>query len=680
MIKTATATFRVLTFRKWTRKGYSLFRMLKNAVRIGVLAVVYHSASAGQTSGIMLPAPDTTGVSISLELEEIEVGAGRAPVIFPEAARIVTVITSEALGKLPVSSIPEVLRYHHGIDIRQRGADGIQADLSLRGGSFDQTAILLNGINITDPQTGHHNLNIPLNFSQIDRIEILEGPAARVYGPNAFSGAINIITKTSEKTALTASYSIGSFGYQSYEATGSAGKAKFAQTLSLNHKSSDGYINNTDYKVFTAFYQNSGKFKEGQLDYQLGYSEKSFGANAFYTPRYPDQFEQTRTLLTSVRWKSNSPVNFTPAVFWRRNHDRFELFRGEKPGWYTTHNYHMTDVFGINVNSWFMTKAGKTAGGSEIRSESIWSNVLGEKLLSEIKVPGEDAYFSRFKSRNSFSFFLEHTWWMRRLHITAGFLLQRTSDLDLKWQFFPGLDAGYKINPDVRLFFSSGKSLRLPTFTDLYYNGPTNVGNSALKPEEIIHAEGGIKYLKSGISGHANIYYQSATNLIDWVKLPGEEVWKTTNHTQVNSIGYQLFAKINFQEYLPGFLNGTLSAGYNRSELSKKKTEFLSYYALDNLKDKATFNFNHTFFKYFSSGWNLVYQDRNGTYSSYGNGTFIEKNYDPFWLLDWMVKYSHRHFECMASITNLFNTHYFDFGNITQPGRWIKATLTLKID
>lgn len=655
--------------------------MLNTVVRIGVLAISYHSASAALNVEIIPAITDTTSIKSTIELEEIEVGAARVPAVFPEVARIVQVISNEELKKRPASNLADALRQFQGIDIRQRGPEGIQADISIRGGSFDQTAILLNGINITDPQTGHHNLNIPLSFSQIERIEILEGPAARIYGPNAFSGAINIITKAKEKNSLQASYVHGSHNFSDIDIAGSFKTGQFSQTLSLNRKKSEGYIHNTDFAVQNIFLHSTAKLKSGQLDYQIGYSKKDFGANSFYTPRFPEQFEQTKTLLTSLRFKSNSLINLTPAVYWRRHQDRFELFRYERPGWYQGHNYHLTDVFGLNVNSWFRSLIGKTSFGAELRSENIWSNVLGDIITNVIKVPGEDAFFNRFKSRTSFSAFLEHTYTIRNFYINTGVLAQRSSDLNLNWQFFPGMDISYNIRPEIKIFASAGRSLRLPTFTDLYYSGPTNVGNSELKPEETVHLESGIKYLRKGVNGHLNIYHQQGSNLIDWVKLPNEDIWKTSNHTKISFVGFQLYTKFDFMKlFHQDFVINYISTGYNTSILKKEQSEYVSYYALDNLKHKFTFNLQHKILKNLYSSWNTIYQQRNGTYTSFKDNIGTERSYEPFWLFDWKVSYIHRNFELNISVNNLFDTSYFDFGNIAQSGRWIKAGLKLSLE
>jgi iron complex outermembrane receptor protein len=673
-------TKKCLSFKKWSRKSYSLFRMLNNVVRIGVLAISYHSASAALNVAITPAITDTTGIESTIELEEIEISAARVPAIFPELARIVQVISKEELKKRPVSNIAEVLRQFQGIDIRQRGPEGIQADISIRGGTFDQTAILLNGINITDPQTGHHNLNIPISFSQIERIEILEGPAARIYGPNAFSGAINIITKANVEKSIVASYVYGSHNFTDIDIAGSFKTGQFSHTLSLNQKKSEGYINNTDFAVQNIFLHSTAKLKSGQLDYQVGYLKKDFGANSFYTPRFPEQFEQTKTLLTALRFKSNSTINLTPSVYWRRHQDRFELFRYDRPAWYQGHNYHLTDVFGLNINSWFRSLIGKTALGVELRSENIWSNVLGNKLTSLVKVPGENAFFNRFKTRTSFSAFLEHTYTIRNFYINTGVLAQRTSDFNLNWQFFPGIDVSYNILPEIKVFASAGKSLRLPTFTDLYYSGPTNVGNPELKPEETIYLESGLKYLRKGINGHLNFYHQQGSNLIDWVKRPGEDIWKTRNHTKTSLVGFQLYAKIDFTRlFNQNSIIDYISTGYNNSILKKEQSEYVSYYTLDNLKHKFTLSLQHKILKNLSSSWNTIFQHRNGTYTSFQNNVGTEKPYEPFWLADWKLIYTLRIFEFNISINNLLDTSYFDFGNIEQPGRWIKAGLKLSL-
>lgn len=679
MKPTVLQTQKTLSFRKWSRKGYSLFRMLNQVVRIAVLSVIYHNASASLPDSDPTVLADTTRVAASLELEEIEVGASRAPVISTSSARVVTVITRETLRHLPAAHLPDALEFIPGIDIRHRGPEGIQADISIRGGSFDQTMILLNGINITDPQTGHHNFNIPVSLSQIERIEILEGPASRVYGPNSFSGAVNIITKPSEKNDFRGELTYGSHNYLKAETSGTLITGKFSHLMALGLNKSDGYTGNTDFNTRNFFMHTSGTLPAGRLELQFGWSEKAFGANSFYTPKYPDQFEKTKTFITSATWITGLPVNLTPSVYWRRHHDRFELFRYDRPAWYTGHNYHLTDVAGLDIRSWFLSSLGKTAIGFHARSENIWSNVLGDLMTRAIPVPGEEAEFLRHKSRNSFSAFLEQTITLQKLNISTGILLHKAGDLALKWESFPGIDISYSLSGNLRWFATAGKSLRLPTFTDLYYTGPTNQGNPGLKPEKVNHMETGLKWFRKGFKGHASFYLNKGYNLIDWTRQPEETIWKTTNLTNLKSTGFQASAAFDFQRMVrSSFPLQALTIGYNTTSLNKNQTDYISYYVLDNIRHKFSVSLSHKLTRNIHSAWSAIYQDRNGSYTAWEQTSANEKEYLPFWLLNWKISGRMGPFEIHAAVTNIMNRTYFDFGNIVQPGREFKTGISYK--
>ena len=188
-----------------------------------------------------------------LMMDGVVVTASRTPVEAQKSTRIVTVITKTEIARAPGRNLNDILRNIPGLDIRQRGPLGTQADLSIRGGTFDQTLILLNGVNITDPQTGHHNLNLPVDIESIERIEILNGPAAKSFGPNAFSGVINIITGNRSPNRISTSLLLGQYGLSGASANISNTLGKLEQFLSLSRTASDGYIENTDFSNGTVF-------------------------------------------------------------------------------------------------------------------------------------------------------------------------------------------------------------------------------------------------------------------------------------------------------------------------------------------------------------------------------------------------------------------------------------------
>jgi len=665
-------------FSKWSRKSYSLFQVLKKVVVIACLAVVYHLTADANEQVIF---QDTTlKISKEVDFDEIEVRVQRAPVILSQAARIVSVINSEEIKAAPVESIQELLSYIQSVDVRQRGGEGVQADISIRGGSFDQVMILLNGIDITDPQTGHHNLNIPVSLQQIQRIEIIKGPASRIFGPNAFSGAINIITEGNFENKLSANITKGSYGYFNSGLSGSVKTGKISQYFAVNYKTSDGYIENTDFKTQNLYYKLTAG-KANKLTFQLGLTNKEFGANSFYTPKFPEQFEKVKTFFSSVLWESNTRLHLTPALYWRRLHDKFELFRNEAPGWYKSHNYHLTDVYGINLNTWFLSKFGKTSFGANFRGNKILSNVLGVDINNPVDVRGEDAQYSKSDTRNTYSVFLEQSYYTKNWVVSAGVMANRISDSNAGINFFPGIDIACNLTENLRLYSTVNKSLRMPTFTDLYYNDPTNVGNPGLKPETAVSVEGGLKYKSHFIKSNLSVFYRNGKNIIDWVRLGNETKWHTENLTNIVSTGVEFdFEYYPQKQFGESFIISKIRVGYLYNNLEKSSTNYISNYVLNNLKHKLDISVSHKIVKNLNANWVLLIQDRNGTYTEFSGGSFgNETEYVPFALVNGKLAYNMQFFKFYVSVSNIFNTSYFDIGNVIQPGRWVKAGIQFNL-
>ena len=317
--------------------------------------------------------------SVDVYLSGLQVNANRNK-LYSEMGRVLTVVDKAQIARMPVQSIDQLLDYVAGLDIRQRGTDGTQADISVRGGSFDQVLVLLNGVNITDPQTGHFNLDIPLNLSDVSRVEILEGSSARVLGPNAFSGAINIVTENVEKHALNAELVAGSFNYYSQSVSGSLGTDRFHTFASISHKSSSGYSTNTGYDLSSAFIQSAyNTLNAGKFDLQLATQLKELGASGFYSLAFPNQYENSKTFLAALNWTlAKGKFEYTAQAYWREHHDRFELDFKKPAGW----NYHLTDVTGGKAAVAYRTQLGKTTLGVDLRNEHIFSNVLGTPIDS----------------------------------------------------------------------------------------------------------------------------------------------------------------------------------------------------------------------------------------------------------------------------------------------------------
>ncbi|MCL6103521.1 MAG: TonB-dependent receptor [Bacteroidetes bacterium] len=674
------------TFKKWGRKGFSIFSSMHKVVQIATLSTIYltFATPANAERSLLVATNDTLQPIKEQEVEEVVVSAQRIPVAFSQTARIVQVIGKEELANAPVHDLQDLLKFVSNVDVRQRGGNGVQADISIRGSSPDQVLILLNGIPLNDPQTGHHNLNLPVSFDAIDRIEILEGPASRLYGPNAFSGAINIITSQKTSPSLIGRFSGGQYGLFESALSSSFKTGKLTSSLSADYKRADGALKNTDFKIGNAYYHGSWSYPTGKLEFQGGYTDRGFGANDFYTPAYPNQYERIKTIFASVKATSEGTLHLTPSFYWRRNQDRFELFRdfAGAPSWYLMHNYHLTDTYGSNLSGWANTGLGKLAFGTDFRSENIWSTVLGKEMDNPVDVPGENGIkFNHADNRSNLSLYGEYSHHFGPIDISGGVMANWNSSLGRKWKLYPGFDVAWKIISPLKLYVSVNKSLRMPTYTDLYYKSATNIGNPDLQPEEALSFEYGLKYNNSWLTTHVAIFERWGKNMIDWVRQPNETLWYAKNLTDLNTKGIEVSAKIN-----PSLLFGkeifirSLDVSYGYLTQDKASGTLISKYLLDYLKHKIDIRLTHGICSNLSASWMISYQDRNGTFTLWdGNKYGSEVEYAPIWLVDSRINWAKNQFTLFLEASNLLNKTYFDYGNVEQPGVWAKAGIVIKL-
>lgn len=606
-----------------------------------------------------------TSDTISVQLSDVEI-VGQRNKLYSELGRVLTVIDKEEINRMPVHSIDEILDQISGLDIRQRGTFGVQADISVHGGSFDQVLVLLNGINITDPQTGHFNLDIPLNFNEIDRIEILQGSAARLLGPNAFSGAINIITNQNKKqNQLKAELSAGSNEYSTQNISTDFNIKNVTNFISFSHKSSDGYIENTDFDITNIFLHSSLKTATtGKLDFQIAGQQKGFGANEFYSLTYPHQYENTQTYFTSLSWNLNKgKLNYLAQIYWRKHHDRFELFRNYEnaPSWYQNHNYHLTDIKGAKANVNYIDNWGKITLGIELRNEHIYSTVLGEPMEKTVVDPFEhNIDFTHEGKRFHSTFLMDYSKDFYRWYFSAGVAITYSSSFGQNT--FGGFDIAYAFTDEMRIFFSANSAIRLPTFTDLYYQSATQISNPNLKPETSKNMELGIKSHQKNVQWNICTYYRAGNNIIDWIKHPDSTQWISTNLIHVNAFGADFYFAYRFQHF---FLKN-VSFSYSYLHQDKNAEQFDSKYALDYLKHKANLKLEHSFWKNLTGTWVISYFDRAGNYTDFQTQKAV--NYKPYFLADFQVNWVKSQYEIYTNLNNLLNVRYEDYGGIVQPG------------
>ncbi len=667
-------------FKRFTRKSYSVFNSIHKSVTIGVLSgcalISAHAASVESVEQIF--ANTSTDSIPPTELDEVVVTASKVSLPLNLAAKQVTVISRLEIERSPVRSIEDILNYVTGVDILQRGPHGVQADITLRGGSFDQTAILLNGINLTNPHTGHYSFDIPINISDIERIEIVQGPSSLVYGASAFSGGVNIITRTDSESNIYAKLEGGMYGLIGADIRGSYKRVNSTHSISAGYKHSDGYIPNSDYNIYNLLWQSRYKINGSHIDFQAGLNDKAYGANTFYTAAYPNQFDDTKRLFFSLKSESNGKLKLTPHIYWSRHFDEFQLFREgtpNVPSWYVDHNYHRSDVFGVNVHMQYASTFGITSFGGEFRNEGILSNVLGLPLEEVI-----DKY-TKSDNRTNISYFAEHNFIFNGFTLSLGGLLNYNTAVINKFDFFPAINGSMRINDHFSLYASWNKATRMPTFTDLYYTTATHTGNSSLEAELSEAVELGAKYSSSITSGSVAAFYMVGKNMIDWVKQSSDALWESTNHTQINKMGVEFNLSFNLKDWLD--LHQPFSSfniGYMYLDQEREEDNLISNYTLNHLRHKFTAGLHHDLIRNLSLSWSFRWQERNGSYVRYSNlkpGESVE--YTPFSILDIKANYKFKNMDFFINANNVFDSIHIDLGNIPQPGFWLSGGASIRL-
>lgn len=664
-----------ITFRHWTNKPYAVFNSLKRIIKIAVLNVIYSLLTIG--SATSFAQEDSLRVDKKLDLDEIEVVSTAEPLVFNQQARIISLVSKKDILQSPQDDIAGILSKLRALDIRERGGFGVQSDVSIRGSSFDQVLILLNGIAISDPQTGHFNLNLPIVSQAIERIEVLEGSAARVYGANAFAGAINIVTQPSDRNKIQIKTEGGQNAYYSLGAAINFASRRSRTFLSLQKSASDGYMENTDFRLNNLFFQSIWIANNFNIDIQFGLQQKQFGANGFYSAKYPLQYEYNKAYTGSVNLNFGRKLISKMSLFWRQHQDQWVLTR-EDPSIYQ--NFHQTGVYGLKTTHRFISALGKTQLGTEIKSESIWSSSLGETQQELKPVPWDNAYyFSRYYKRTNESVFLDHqVQFGTRFYTGFGFLVNWNSEYAQDVKIYPGIDMSYTYNSTIKIIASLNQAMRLPTFTDLYYSGPANLGNANLLPENATSFEVGLKFQKNDIQADALYFSRLGKNTIDWVWLEEIGKWQTENIIEQRVSGIE--TSLNYTPSGSGLLESAYLNYTYLNSISKEIPE-LTKYASTHLKHQLNLGASIHLLSHLYTSFSLSYRDRVGNYQTYDfvNLQYHEVAYKTVLLTDVKLRYEQNQYTLYAEGLNLFNQKYFEYG-VLQAGIWFKAGISINLE
>ena len=590
---------------------------------------------------------DTTAFAKQFRVEEVQVVADKAE-YQSGTYRIVSSISQDEIAALPITTVADILQYLPGLDVRRRGANGAQVDLSMRGGTFDQMNILLNGIPLNDAQTGHYSLHLPVSPLLIERVEVLQD-------------AVNIITaSSSQRSALR--LVAGMNGLCQPSARGSWQIGEWQLNASAEYSRSDGYYTpSPSAKEQEALANNSCRWANiylqtrwRDLDLQAGAQYKDAGAGLFYGGS-TDQFDATRTAFASARYKHHwGAWSLEAQAAYRANYDHYEWHRNQPAG----SNTHLLQTASAGLQGAYISWLGTTSIGLEARNENIRSTNLGDTNRVNIT----------YSARQTFHY--------DRLNASVG--LSGIYNTYFGNHYTCGANIGYEYLPDCSVYLNAQRSVRMPTFTDLRYDAGNQLGNKDLKPEKMWTFSLGDTYNYKGLSLTADAWYRLGTDIIDWVYVPADtrRPYHATNQQRINSAGTEITAAYRLNQWLRQV---KLSYAYTWLDLDLHEAQ--SRY-LDYLSHKLVLGLEHGIWVsrepkklgVLAASWTLRWQRREGDYTS---AEGLVTPYQPVLLLDGAVYWQNDRVKISAECTNITNRHYYDYGSLLMPGAW--GTMAIEV-
>lgn len=617
-----------------------------------------------------------------ITLKETEIVGTRAPLPADKAIRLVQVINRKEIEASSVNSVNDLLKLAAGVDVRQRGGFGIQTDIGINGGNEDQLTLLINGINISNPHTGHLTADLPVSVDDIERIEVIEGGASRVFGSQAFAGAINIVTRTEQHNNIGGHVEGGSYGTFGANAHLTTNSKSFFNRVSGGYIRSDGASQNDDFNKANAFWNSKYENHRIKINTQVGVSSMNYGANTFYGTGSDSQYEEDRRYLVALHGELKGKIRIPVHAYWNRSLDHYVWWRNNPEAY---QNFHQTNVYGANANAYTSWALGKTAIGIEFRRENILSTRLGKEINEKdqyrYKVPGHSAYYKYKDGRSNLGLYLEHNILWNKTNISFGLLANHNTSVEGGMKLYPGVDMSWRPTERIKVFASFNQSLRTPTFTDLYYNGPGLEGNSQLKSEKSTDWHIGMTY-NDGYFLNAQIkgFYRQGTDIIDWIKYEDATVYTSAN-SDVDNIGAEALMDFNLSRLWgnKSFLKRlTLSYCYNYKHRTHQKQSVNYVSNLTFLRHKFVASLNHRIFRHLNAKWDFTLKNREGAFDNAITGK--RQTYGTFGTLDLKLQWTKNIYTLYVQANNLTNHKYYDFANIQQPGIWFMSGMKINID
>ena len=520
----------------------------------------------------------------------------------------------------------DYLQLDPSVDLQERAPDGVQTDLTIRGSTFEQTLVLINGLRMNDVQTAHHDMDVPLPSDAIERIEILRGAGSTFYGSDAVGGAVNFITGPPQYSEVRVGADVGNFGVNQQSISLAFLSGRWDEQLSAARDFSSGFMADRDYRSETVFSNTGLQTGLGRTQLMAGYSDKPFGANQFYGNF--NSWELTRSWFAGLKQDLGKNMDFD--FGYRRHTDEFVLFR-DNPAVYT--NNHGDDSWQAALRrKQALGKNSTLFYGGEGFYDSIVSNNLGQHQRSRGAIYVD--YDMRALGRFSFSI-------GAREEIFSS----------TRGEFSPSLAAGYWLRAGFKLKANASHAFRLPTYTDLYYSDPGTIGNPNLQPETAWDYEGGLVWDRGGrYEAEVTVFQRREKNGIDYVRASAAELWHAENIDALNFTGVETSFTVRLPRRQRVQFAYTALHGSLRS-LNGLQSEYTSNYPADD---------GSVTWQGMLPG-SIIARTRIGVVNRYIS--------NPYALWDLAVARQFPYVAAHLGLSNLTDTQYQEIQGVAMPGR-----------
>jgi iron complex outermembrane receptor protein len=569
----------------------------------------------------------TCAQQLPVRSDSIVVTGTWEPLNLDELDRSVTVLPLRA-DTILLNSWMDALRLDSSLDLGERAPNGVQSDVSIRGASFGQTLVLLNGIRISDAQSGHHNMDLPIPPEGIARVEVLHGSGSTMYGSDAVGGVINVITNPPESSEFRLRTSVGNFGVNQERGSLSLVGSGVAEQIAFSRDFSTGFRPDRDYRNLAIDSETHWLSPVGASDVTLAYDDRPFGADQFYGNF--NSWEDTKTWFGSLRQAigENTEASFA----FRRHSDLFVLFR-DQPEIYT--NHHAVESYvGTLRRSQTLHQNVKLHYGAEFYRDAIVSNNLGNHQRDY------GAVYASIDVRA-----------LRRFSFSAG--IRENVYGSLSVESSPSVSGGVWINAHLKLRASASHAFRLPTYTDLYYHDPANLGSPNLRPERAWSYETGVRWTPAArLRADVAVFHRRERDGIDYVRTSATDIWRATNVDRLRFTGVE--ASVD-------------------ARLSTAQTVSLGYTAIHGAQAAFVDLVSRYVFNYPSQ---TVVAEWRGSFSHHllartRVGALNRRARDPYVLWDLYGAWGEHALRPFVQLTNITATHYEEIPGVVMPGRAI---------